>query len=442
MTRTLFTQSERKPSLGQQLLAGLVLILTAFHAACDGSNQWPVDRGVDGGSTHERETVRVLGDNLVDLAAAPNVEHKYPTGLPDDFELHEVGLLNMPEGVSPYLEIDLPSDATGLGAFVLGHEDTDLIISEFVNPLGELWVSNEADEYTDAEVQMTLGFPAQFFSPARVLVSRGSATYFFPNTPDIQLIPGIHTMRLSASREGAPDDRPVVLLIAIQKRETAQNAGSLNVTFHFADGALDAASAQTDPWFQTGLETFREIYADAQIEFSHIDYVDVESDQYEVLVLEDEVCNGGALFEMFRHSIVGETDRLHIVLVDRFQCLIAGGVDIGQGMGGISGGIPGTMFSSGTAHHGVAISSQYLEDNPIRFGRVMAHEVGHFLGLFHVSERELSGVRPVTDIIEDTPVDLEQAKHNLMHYLTDDGIELTPGQQSVLLQHPLVSPIR
>lgn len=421
---------------GAPILIASVLI--GGSLSCDSASLLPDETTGDGGPSDTDTWVRVLGENTVQWEDAPSVIDRYPRDLPNELEPYDVGLLAFPEGTSPYIEIDVSSEVTGLALFVIGHEDADYIVSELNTPLGEQWVSSEGEGFSTAEENMSLGFPSQFFSPARVLASRGSATFFFPNSPDLHLDPGIYTMRLSAVRNEEKDERPASLVVARHWRDDIPDGGDIKVTFHFADGMLNAETAGSDPWFQEGLDTFKQIYEEVGLTFQEIGYVDVDVDAYEVLELEDEKCNGGALFDLFREHVVGEADRLHIVLIDRFQCLISGGVDIGQGMGGIAGGIPGTMFATGTAHHGVALSSHYLQDNPTRFGTVMAHEVGHYLGLFHVTERPLSGVRPIVDIIEDTTDDPEQAQDNLMHYLSDDGSALTEGQRSVVLRHPLV----
>jgi hypothetical protein len=70
---------------------------------------------------------------------------------------------------------------------------------------------------------------------------------------------------------------------------------------------------------------------------------------------------------------------------------------------GIAGDIPGAWMHPGEITNGIAISVDSLFDpDPLTppFGRVIAHETGHFLGLFHTSE--LDGT--VLDPIDDTPI--------------------------------------
>jgi len=70
---------------------------------------------------------------------------------------------------------------------------------------------------------------------------------------------------------------------------------------------------------------------------------------------------------------------------------------------GIAGDIPGAWMHPGEITNGIAISvDSVLDPEPLTppFGRVIAHETGHFLGLFHTSE--LDGT--VLDPIDDTPI--------------------------------------
>ena len=64
-----------------------------------------------------------------------------------------------------------------------------------------------------------------------------------------------------------------------------------------------------------------------------------------------------------------------------------------------SGGVPGPLGRSGTAGSGIAFSSGVL-DTGRELGHAFAHELGHYLGLFHPTESRGT----VYEGLEDTPV--------------------------------------
>ncbi len=117
---------------------------------------------------------------------------------------------------------------------------------------------------------------------------------------------------------------------------------------------------------------------------------------------------------------------------------------------GISAGIPGAAGLYGSEASGLAFTVEYLGtsvdgrqgavDGNAYTGLVMAHEIGHYLGLFHVIE-----VAGGEDPLEDTPncrgYDAScAASLNLMHpFAWGDNIALSPLQSRVLQLHPILT---
>jgi hypothetical protein len=115
-----------------------------------------------------------------------------------------------------------------------------------------------------------------------------------------------------------------------------------------------------------------------------------------------------------------------------------------------AGGIPGPPAMHGTAGSGIAVAVDMMMGNPGAFGRTLAHELAHYLGLFHVSEADGS----VLDNLADTPecraardlagngLDREDcAEHgadNLMFWAKAPGIVLTEQQRAVLRANPIL----
>ncbi len=73
-----------------------------------------------------------------------------------------------------------------------------------------------------------------------------------------------------------------------------------------------------------------------------------------------------------------------------------------EGALGIASGVPGPHGMNGTGASGVAISVDFLPDTSI-LGMVLAHEIGHFMGLFHTSELDGTFSEPLTDTAECGP---------------------------------------
>jgi hypothetical protein len=67
---------------------------------------------------------------------------------------------------------------------------------------------------------------------------------------------------------------------------------------------------------------------------------------------------------------------------------------------GVSGGIPGPWCNHGTGGSGIAIAVDLIGMMPISLGRALAHETGHYFGLFHTTELEGTQV----ESLDDTPM--------------------------------------
>ena len=171
-----------------------------------------------------------------------------------------------------------------------------------------------------------------------------------------------------------------------------------------------------------------------------VTYHDLEDESLRTVVLEEDICEGGDLNDLLRASNdVGER-AVNLYFVERYQCIFAGGIDVGQGIAGISGGIPGAPYARGTPRSGVAIATSVLLSEPDRMGLVLAHEVGHFLGLYHSMEDNTFGGPEIYDVIADTVNDPNEAQDNLMFYRADESTQLSPGQAAVVRGNPLVLP--
>ncbi|MGD8862355.1 MAG: hypothetical protein PVI30_20250 [Myxococcales bacterium] len=115
-----------------------------------------------------------------------------------------------------------------------------------------------------------------------------------------------------------------------------------------------------------------------------------------------------------------------------------------------AGGIPGPPGMQGTGGSGIAIATDMMAGDADALGRTLAHELAHYLGLFHTSEAD----GRVLDNLEDTPecrpsADIDGdglgvqdcaglGADNLMFWAKTDDTTLTPQQREVLRSSPLL----
>lgn len=139
---------------------------------------------------------------------------------------------------------------------------------------------------------------------------------------------------------------------------------------------------------------------------------------------------------------------LELQSVDVFIVDELGGDFSGSGqLGGLSSGLPGPPALHGTMASGVVIAARTLGDERAnkRLGRLWAHELGHFLGLYHTTENDAVAADPLSDTafcgagLTSNPAACPDAD-NLMfptNIVRSPGI-LSEGQRRVLRTSPLL----
>lgn len=157
---------------------------------------------------------------------------------------------------------------------------------------------------------------------------------------------------------------------------------------------LDASNAATSGDLQSILGVAETIYDQAGISFGDVRYYEVPSDVEQAY---QNVTSEGDIRQLASHSVDPEEDggsslSANIFIVRQF------------GMGGVLGlslGIPGVAGLHGTGISGVAMTGEHIgssQGNQLT-ANILAHELGHFLGLFHTSEQNGQSFDP----LEDTP---------------------------------------
>lgn len=172
------------------------------------------------------------------------------------------------------------------------------------------------------------------------------------------------------------------------RRGADTGSATFDIAIHLVSVGVTAAAAPTDGRVQAMLSRMRELLGAAGLSIGDVRYIDTPSAALSIINSADG--QGSELAQLFRMStsVTGRVVSLFLVR----------GIDTGGGgfnTLGIAGGIPGPVDVHGTMHAGVVLA---FDPGVVgggnaggRFaGMIASHELSHFLGLYHVTER----VRP------------------------------------------------
>ncbi len=199
---------------------------------------------------------------------------------------------------------------------------------------------------------------------------------------------------------------------------------------------LTASTAQDHEDFQSILTTVDEIFDQADLSLGEIRYMELEDavvERYRTIYEEEEIYALVAQSE-YPGSDVESALSANVFITERFVFPAIG----------LAMGIPGPPGYHQSLLSGIALTGEYIgddEEGNIFTAIAIAHEIGHFLGLFHTSE--VNGL--IHDPLDDTPEcrDFQPPWNcpgfdNLMFPMVNEGSrELTPDQSFVMHANPL-----
>lgn len=429
-----------------RVASACVLILSV--AGClDGQSP---DGGADGGASPDAgPRVVVEGAIAVDPDTVPPAHIIDEDAHPDGVSAFTIGALGTgPDGVTGTLAIDVGADTRSISVLAFGAPGDVLIATEVVDPDGALVLDDAAPvDLTETEQRVARGFPGQLFSPVRALPSSTSAALVLPAASAHPLREGVWRVRLGAfhvDESGSaplvtPTLSPVVVSVLFDERPRSEERHVLQIVLHVGVAGIAAEDALTDPAIEAGVLGLTSTFDAIGVDVVLADVVAIDDESLFTVALDDDTCTGGDLDALFDSALVDD-GALHVFVIERFTCVVAGGIPVGEGIAGIAAGIPGVAPVRRSTHAGVAVAHAFFGAQPDAFPLVVAHEVAHFLGLFHTREQARTGVRPIADLIDDTADTFPEARANLMSPVAGDDDTLTSGQAEIVRAHPLVVP--
>lgn len=283
-------------------------------------------------------------------------------------------------------------------------------------------------------------------------------TVLVPNNPEVKLTAGDWTFTFVT--DGAAYD---ITGRAVIKNSTGPKTLDLNLFFVGLEETT-AESAKSDDAFQQILTNVGEVYAQAGISIGKISYNAVsEADADTFAVIDYKASQQHSLYKLSS----GMKNR---ALNYFFVADIEGG-DAGFSLLGESGGVPGPPTLHGTERSGVMVNMANFEaakeggdaDLLTEASRlteiIMAHEGGHYLGLYHTVERNGLALKEGNngqDPLSDTPLCPDSADSsgnkvlsasecegqgggNLMFWSPAlDSRDLSRDQQTVLVKNAII----
>ncbi|MEY3013572.1 MAG: hypothetical protein RIT45_2307 [Pseudomonadota bacterium] len=398
--------------------------------AGDGSTGGDASVAADGAAADSA----TAGDAGVGADASPSVVG----------DVIELGTAQVAEdtGFSEYVSVEIPAGVVSFAITLIGDAGVTHAVDDLKDPNGETLVFKNwgVSDITGGQMCLTC--------KVRIAPQVGASAALVPNAPGVDVVAGTYTFRINAYRliQQGSFSQPkkekaggkVEIVVALQKAAAKPKAGVLDVNLWYTGAdELTAEKGPTDPRIAKWLARLKTIYAQIGVEIGEVRHFPISAD-YEVA--EVTAVDGGA-FDEIGAATAGAPAGLNFVFVREITSPFGG---FGAVLG-VSGGIPGPVGVQGRPRNAVVVSTS---DVPGGFGApakehdvgaTMAHEGGHYLGLFHTSENDWGGFGPkLHDPLPDTP---EKDATNLMFFDGGSGGSgLSPQQGDVVRGNPWVKP--
>ena len=269
----------------------------------------------------------------------------------------EAGTID-PRVVGAEMIVQVPSGAESVALVVRGLGNNLLQADKVTSPSGKVVLdfADVADNKTEATDNIY--------------------TLILPNTPAVNLESG--DWKVSFVTDAAS---PLEITVEGIFKTAPASAKTLDLNLFFVGEVegLTAEVAQSDEDFQKVISDFGEVYGQAGISVGNVNFLDIT----------------GADADRFNEVDFGDAERL-IALSSGFDLpaqslsffFVADLTDPNSDFSqlGVSPGLPGPPTIQGTERSGVVVNLLGFRDDPRDAVTIMAHEGGHFLGLYHTTE--------------------------------------------------------
>ena len=283
--------------------------------------------------------------------------------------------------------------------------------------------------------------------PVRMIPSRLQInTATFPGRMGEPMVPGLFrsTHALLNDRVGASvATRAMRALVRVKRAPggVAANGWTLRVRVIIGGvTGLNATNARTNTRLQSALTQMRSMYASVGVNVfvdGYADLLPADGARFSVIDSQEEL---RALFQRTA-GITG--DVLTVFLVRGISS--SAGLENAIGVAGSINGPPGI---SGTVSSGVVASWDNTFGRTDLLAQVLAHECGHYLGLWHTMERNpgctMAGQADCSlwggvDNLTDTPATMAGASRYLMYWTATGSNELLSAGQGLMMRgNPII----
>jgi len=332
----------------------------------------------------------------------------------DEVEVIDLGSVSLSDtgGYSGALAVEMPALTTSAIPYCGGYGD---------NALGAVWTLTDPSGSVvyNGEDADTSRWRSEFLDDM--------APALLPVSPKLPMAEGTWSFDwfIGAGNGGSIDCKAV---IRSGMGDDVGSEATINVEIVFVGVDLDASSAPEDPDWQAVMDRFESEWGTAGITVNPI-YKDFSGDLGRFTVVDITDDDYAEFNDLLRTANPDDPRSMTFFVVEEVANNSAGGSTIL----GLSSGPPGAATVQRTSKSGVIVSGIDFRGAPDDVGKIMAHEGGHFLGLFHTTERDGGQ----SDPLDDTPVG-EASDNNVMWWtLTQGNATLSADQGWVVRRNPV-----